>query len=141
MRWQEAPRVDLAWLCERANVAPSPGLMAIEALDRNGQIAGMVGYDGWTEGSCCMHIALASPAALRTLIRPAFGIPFVELGRRVTLAMVLATNARSLALCHHVGFRDLCRIRDAWKPGVDMVLLEMRREWCRYIPEEVRRAA
>lgn len=121
------------WIAERANLAIGPAFRAIEAVDAVGRIHGMVGYDGWTPNAVCMHVALENPACLRHLLVPGFGIPFVELGRGVALAHVLSTNARSLALVPRVGFRFVCRVRDGFKPGIDSVWFEMRKEECRWI--------
>lgn len=124
-----------AWIAQRAGLTAGPSFRAIEAVDEAGRIHGMVGYDGWTENAVCLHVALENPACLRHLLKPGFGIPFVELGRGVALASVLSTNERSLALVPRLGFRFAHRVRDGWKPGVDVVWFEMRREECRWIRE------
>jgi RimJ/RimL family protein N-acetyltransferase len=131
-----APVEHYGWILQRIGLAPTGRFRAIEALDpRTGEIRGMVGYDGWTHNAVQMHIALASAAALRPLLRPAFAYPFHEIGLGVVLAPVVASNARSLALVAHAGFTEVCRIRDGAELGVDMVLHEMRREHCRYLGE------
>jgi RimJ/RimL family protein N-acetyltransferase len=136
-----APPEHYPWIAKRASLVIGPGFRAIEAVDREGNIAGMVGYDGWTDNSVSMHIALDNPAALRHILRPAFGIPFVEFGKGVVFGTVLSTNEKALKLDKHVGFREVARLKDAWAKGVDAVVLEMRREDCRWIPQEARKAA
>jgi RimJ/RimL family protein N-acetyltransferase len=81
-----------------------------------------------------MHIALENPAALRSLLGPAFRIPFLNLGLGVAMASVLGNNARSLALVKSVGFREACRIRDGYSAGVDLVIFEMQKADCRWVP-------
>jgi RimJ/RimL family protein N-acetyltransferase len=132
---REATRDRYAWIAQRAPLTAGPEFRAIEAVDAAGRIHGMIGYDGWTPNAVTMHIALENPAALRSLLRPAFRVPFLGLGRQVALASVLGNNARSLALVRSVGFREACRIRDGFAVGVDLVIFEMRRDDCRWLPE------
>lgn len=135
-----APAEHLQWLAIRAHLAVTPQLRAIEAVDGD-RILGMVGYDGWMPNACAIHVAVESPIALRRLIRPGFGIPFVEAKLGVVLAWVLGTNEKSLRLTRRLGFREKMRLRDGWDRGVDLVMFEMRRETCEWIPQEHRRAA
>lgn len=128
-----APAEHLSWLASRAGLYVHPGLKAIEAVDDSGRIHGMVGYDGWTKNACCAHIALDNPGALRHLLKPGFGIPFIEFGFGVLLVQVVSTNTRSLKLVPKLGFRFAYRVRDGWAPGADMIWFEMRKEECRFI--------
>lgn len=112
----------------------TPGFKAIEAIEeRDGRILGMVAYDGWTPNACSMHVAIEEPIAVRRLVRPAFRIPFVELKKQVVIGMVLSTNLKALKLDEHLGFTIRGRIPDAWAPGVDLILLSMRRDECRFL--------
>lgn len=138
---QGAPSEHWRWLNERADIVPSPVFKAIEAVDEDGRIHGMVGFDGWTENSVVLTIALDNKAALRSLLNPVFDYAFVQAGRGIALAMVRGGNVRSQGLCRHTGFREIYRIRDGIKIGEDIVLFEMRREDCRWIKPEQRRAA
>jgi RimJ/RimL family protein N-acetyltransferase len=87
-----------------------------------------------------MHVALASVAGSRAILRPAFEYPFADCGKSVILGCVPASNARSVHLAERLGFRVTHRTRDGWAPGVDLVGLEMRREECRWLEAE-RKAA
>ena len=132
---------EYGWLVERAGCDVTPGFKAIKAVDDAGRIHGMIGYGAWTANSCLMHIALDNPASLRSLLKWCFRYVFEQTGRGVAFATVRGTNARSLRLCKRVGFREVYRLRDAVAVGEDMVLFEMRREDCRWIPEMARKAA
>ena len=129
-----APPEHYSWIADRAALIVSPAFRALEALDAEGNILGMVGYDGWTPNSCCMHVALESQIATRRLLTRAFTVPF-RLGRNVLLASVLSTNTKSLKFVKHLGFKVKARIQDGWSKGVDLVLFEMRRENCRWVKE------
>ena len=128
-----APREHLGWLAERAKVNVTPDLHAVEAIDDQGKIHGMLATDGWTPNSCCMHVALDNPVVLRRLLPMVFGIIFNQLGKNVALVTVLGNNTRSLRLVHHVGFREIARIRDGWARGVDLTIHELRKKDCRFI--------
>jgi hypothetical protein len=130
---QPAPAAHYPWLAQRAHLIVGSQFRAIEAIDGAGRIVAMVGYDGWTESAVSMHVTLEYPAALRRILRPAFGIPFVELGKKLVLCQVLSTNAQSLALVKGVGFRQVYRGRDWWADGVDLVFFEMRKKDCRWV--------
>ena len=122
-----------SWICERARLVVTPGFQALEAVARDGRILGMVAYDGYRPNSVNMHMALDWRSAARHLLRPAFHGAFVELGRGIVYGQVLSSNPRSLALCLHLGFREVARLKDAWEPGVDIHLVEMRRDECRWL--------
>ena len=128
-----APREMHGWLAQRARVTAGPTFHAIAAIDDNGGIAGMVGFDGWLPNACSMHVALEDPHAFWTLVRPAFGIPFDHYGFACVVAPVVSTNKRSLRFVKGLGFREKASFRDAFGRGVDLVLFEMRREHCRWL--------
>lgn len=132
----EATGSDLEWLASRAQLVISPALRAIKAVDGAGRIVAMVGFDGWTPNACSLHVAVEHPAALRHVLRAAFEIAFCRLGKQVVTAVVLSTNKRSLRLVRHLGFVESGRIRNGWAPGVSLLLFEMQRADCRWIPQE-----
>jgi RimJ/RimL family protein N-acetyltransferase len=130
---------EFGWLVERAECAITPGFRAIAAEDQ-GRIVGMVGFDGWTPNSVTMHVALDSPACLRSLLPEIFDYAFRQAGKGLALGIIPAGNERSVNLAKRVGFREAYRVRDGWSVGEDLIVLEMRREECRWIPQ-ARKAA
>lgn len=129
------------WIEKRAGVSAGPMFRAIEAVDSAGRIHGMVGFDSWMPNSATLSIALDNPAAFRHLLAPAFRIPFVEFGRGLVQVIVLSTNAKSLRLVKHVGFKETHRVRDGWAVGADLVMFEMRRKDCRWLSENTKQEA
>ena len=128
--WDHVP-----WLTSRALFTASPEFKGIEAVDDTGRIHGMAGFDGWTPNSVVVTIALDNPAALRNLLPAIFGYAFVQANRGVLLAVVQGINERSLKLCKHVGLSEVCRIRDGVDLGNDMIIMQMRREDCRWLQQ------
>ena len=133
-----SPPERFKWLADRIPITLSSQFGALEAVDERGRTVAMVGYDGWTTNGVSLHIALEHPAALRHVLGPGFGIPFIELGKQVVVATVLSNNARSMRLVPRLGFREVFRGREWWSPGVDVVFFEMRREECRYVRKALR---
>ena len=129
------------WLTSRTKGSVSPDFKAIEAVDKEGRIHGMVGYSGWTDTAVVMHIALDNPAALRHLVQPGFSYPFIMANRFISLVIVNSNNPRSMNLCEHLGYREVYRVKDGFQVGVDQVLYEMRRDECRWLEPSWRRAA
>ena len=113
----------------------SSKFFAIEAVDKNETIHGMVGYDGWAENSVVMTIALDNPACFRSLLPEMFTLAFMDLNKGVALTTVASTNKRSMNLCERVGFKQIARVKDGISLGVDYVFYEMRREDCRWIKQ------
>lgn len=130
------PRPAVKWLEERVGVELSSSARAIAAVNAAGQVRGMVAYDGWTDSSAQVHVAADAPAAWRALVRPMFQYPFLQGGRTVLIALVRASNKRSLRLAMGLGAEVVCRIRDAAAVGEDLVVVQMRREGCHWIRKE-----
>jgi hypothetical protein len=128
-----APPEHFDWILSRTGCARTDGFRAIEAVDPDGRIRGMVAFDLWTVNSVQMHLALEAPVVLRSLLRPAFTYVFEESDRGVAIGIVPAHNARALELDKHIGFREAHRIKDGWAPGDDLVVLEMRKHECRWL--------
>lgn len=137
---QAALPAHFGWIRDRAECAIGPDFRAIEAIDRRGVIAGMIGFDSWTPNSVTMHVALDNPACLRSLLPAIFDYAFVQAGKGLALGIIPAGNERSVNLAKRVGFREAYRVRDGWAVGEDLIVLEMRLEECRWIPQ-ARKAA
>jgi RimJ/RimL family protein N-acetyltransferase len=138
---QPMPPDHFPWFAERAGLAWSPGFQAIEAVDGKGRVRGMVGYDGWRPSAVCVHIALDDRLALKYLLRPAFRIPFLGWGANTLIGTVKSNNAAALELDLNLGFKEIGRVSDGWDFGVDMVILAMRRDECRWLKDRPARAA
>ena len=130
---QAAPMNHLAWLAERAGCVLTADFRAIEAVDARGSIRGMVGFHHWTPNAVVMDVAVATPAAVRALLRPAFSYPFEQMGVGLALCAVASNNARALKFVGSLGFEEKCSMRDAFGPGVDLVWHELRRQNCRWL--------
>jgi L-amino acid N-acyltransferase YncA len=139
---QMAPPEHFGWLLSRTGGCATHCFRALEAVDAKGQIKGMVGYDCWTPNSVQISVALDSPVVARSLLRRAFQYPFVECNRQMLWAVISSRNSEALKLDAHLGFVETHRIREGHSPGIDLVLMEMRRADCRWLrPEEKHHAS
>lgn len=133
MKVTAAERRDFQWLIERTSCAASGGFRAIKAVDSQGQIRGMVGYDLWTKNAVTCHMAVETPIAWRALIPACFQYPFEECRREIMLGVIPADNTKSWGMAGHLGFKLVHTVRDGWARGVDLLMLELRRDDCRFL--------
>jgi RimJ/RimL family protein N-acetyltransferase len=131
VRVRAAAPEEYGWLTARTGYQPGGDFRAIVA--EAGRVRGLVGFDRWTPASVHMHVALDSMAAGRPLLHSAFAYVFGQCERRLARGEVRASNLRVIALALHLGFRQAHTVKDGWEAGDDLVLLEMRREECRWI--------
>ena len=120
-----------AWLCTRLGLELPPPLTCIGST-RDNYFVGVVGFSDYNGASMQMHVAGEGNWATKDLLRLAFDYPFNQCGVKVLLAYVAATNLKSVAMCHHVGFTIEHVITDAHPDG-DLLIFAMRPEKCRYL--------
>lgn len=137
MNVRAATPEEYSWLLGRVGYTPTASFRALAAVDNTGRVRGMVGFDSWTENSAQAHFAVDTPMALRELAPAAFEYVFHQAGRGVLVGVVREDNARSRRATKHLGFKEAYRIRDGAAAGVALLLYELRREECRYLPQPV----
>jgi hypothetical protein len=119
---------DFAWFEKRTGyVLPSNARgLAVGAPPR-----AMVAYDAWTPNSAHVHVAIEAPGTCRRLLTESFRWAFGAVG--VLVAVIRESNRRSVRLAQHLGFTETHRIADGWQAGEALIVLEMRREDCRWL--------
>lgn len=120
-----APLEHYPWLLDRIALPYSADMRAIEAVDDEGRIWGMVGYTNWTPNSVRMHLS-AEPYCWRPLIRPAFEYPFQTRG--LVLVQLPAHASHGVSIAKRLGFKETHRIRDGFAVGDDLIILEKHKE-------------
>jgi hypothetical protein len=137
---RQAPAEHLPWLAERAQINLHPGVLAIEAVNEQGRIVAMVGYERHYVGACMMHVAIDHPAALRHVLRPGFRLAFDKhphgFGCAEVFAPVRDDNRASLLLVEHLGFKKFHYGKDWMGQGVGLVWFGMRRGECRFLGKD-----
>lgn len=138
MRVQAAPPAHFPWLEERTGCVLTRNARAIEAVDDSGRVRGMVAFDAWTSNSVQAHMAVDAPVVWRALLPAAMDYAFRQAGKGLLLGIIPSHNARSVGFTRHVGFREAYRVPDGWALGDDLVVMELRREECRWLRKEAR---
>lgn len=99
----------------------------------DGKLLGGVIYDGYTRNCIFMHQAGFSKMWLAgDMLRLAFDYPFNQLKVGKVAGTIPSTNTKLLELNLRLGFKEECRIRDAFPDG-DMIVLTMTRAECRWL--------
>lgn len=129
---------DMGFLKARSRAALTPDARAIAYLDAKGDTQAMLVFDRWTPASAEVHMASDNPVALYRLIRPAAQWAFVQAGLTSLTGVMRSSNSRGIRFAKRAGFREVWRQSHGWNDAEDMVVLEMRREDCRWAPKEQR---
>lgn len=95
-------------------------------------LIGVVGYNGFCGKTCQMHMAGDGNWVNREFLFAAFDYPFNQLKLNMVLGPVAGDNARALKLDAHLGFKEVARVKDGWDDGVDLIVLGLKREDCRW---------
>lgn len=101
----------------------------------NGEIVGVVVFDTFSDGDCLIHVVSDGSRRWfsREFVVRAMAYPFLQLNFRGITALVLADNARSLAMCRHFGFTAEGRLRRRGPKGQDIIVFGLLREECRWL--------
>lgn len=135
---EAANEADIQRFLEATSYHPTDQFKAIVMRDGAGEIQAMAGYDYWTPNAVQMHIWIAHPEAYlsKEFIQEGFGYPFSS-GRSLVIGVTPGDNTRALEFNRKIGFVEKHRIKDGWSLGTDMVIQEMRRDDCRWIPRRI----
>lgn len=121
-----------AWLCGRLGMAHTSDLVCIGNRGADGEIIGVVGYEGFNGASIQMHTAGEGNWLTRQFLWAIFHYPFVVCKAKVAIAPVASNNARALRLNERVGFVVEHVIADGHPDG-DLILMTMRPSACRFV--------
>lgn len=108
---------------------------------RNGELIASVGYSHFCGRTCAMLVASEGTNWItRDLLWASFDYPFNQCDMVQIFASVARNNPKALKLDLHLGFEILTTVKDGKAPGVDLDVLTMKRENCRWLTK-LRKAA
>ena len=108
-------------------VEDSCGMTAYDT-DKGKFVAGMV-MDNWTDTSCQGHFCITTPMILRAgFFDVCTDYVFNERGMKLFYASVPSQYEKALKFLPQVGFTEVVRLKDAFKEGVDCVIMELKKE-------------
>lgn len=120
------------WLHDRIGLTWSDDFVAIGRVV-NGDLVGVVGYNGHNGSSCQMHMAGDSPRwGSKHFLREVFRYPFEMLGYKVVFGVVPSGNQVALDIDRRLGFEEIAMIPGAHPDGA-LHILVMRRENCPWL--------
>jgi hypothetical protein len=130
------PDKDWAWINEYLPilwVEDTIGLIAVD-IESFKPLAACV-MDNWTETSVQCHLLILDKRAIRgKFLDTCFDFVFNDMQRDIMYGLVPGDNSKALRLNEHMGFTEKCRFEGAFKPGVDYVIMELKKENCKYLP-------
>ena len=98
----------------------------------DGQIRAVVVFCGFYGKSCMIHVGAEGQHWMtKDYLKEVFNYTFNKLKLKVIIGTVSGSNKKALKLNRHLGFRDVATIPDAHDDG-DLVILEMRPEYCKW---------
>lgn len=101
---------------------------------RDGKLSAAVAAHEWTPNSCFMHWIIEDPMVLRhKLFEQIADWIFNETHRTIIYGKIVHTNSKSIKLAEHIGFKQIARLKDGFKEGVDFLIFEMRKDTCRWL--------
>lgn len=131
MNIRAATPPELLALARYVGFYPTSQAKGVVAVDGHGHVRGGVAFDGWTESSATVHMAVETPIAWRSLLPEAMRYAFEQAGRRVLVGTVRESNRLSRRVTEHIGFRLLARLEDGAARGEALLIYHLRPEWCR----------
>ena len=131
----------LPWAAERIGLGEFRKDATAIGQEKDGQIVAVVVYDCFTPVECSVHIA--SDGSRRWLnkefLAASFAYPFMQCRFESITGLVQADNADALRFDMHIGWKTVGVRHKAAPGGKDIVILEMLRADCRWIPEDYRK--
>jgi RimJ/RimL family protein N-acetyltransferase len=125
---------DWEWVTDRLPLKQCEGGTGITAYDDvDGRIlAVMVNYN-WTPNAVEGHFVIDSMIALRRgFLEECASYLFTQAGRKKAFGQVPSDNEQALRLNKKIGFKELIRLKDVYGDGIDNVILELKREDCKF---------
>lgn len=122
----------------------NPAVDVVISRVEDGKLLGGVIFNGFTGASIAIHMAGFDPHWVnRDMLWVAFDYPFRQLDCKKLFGLLPSSNQKALEIDLKLGFKKVAVIPEVY-PDADMVVLEMRREDCRWLnltPRELRRGS
>lgn len=113
---------------------PVSDVVISNVSDEDGRLLGGVTYDGYTQNCIFIHQGGFDKHWLsKTMLWVAFDYPFNQLKVAKLAGTIPEHDKDLLDINRRLGFKEECRIKDAYGPGDDMLILSMLREECRWL--------
>ena len=126
------------WIKRRLPVLAVEDSCGIVAVKTGRIYVGACVMDNWTANSVQCSFVVENPLVLREgFLRMCCSYVFEECGKKKAYAQVASNNVKSLKFVKHIGFVEQCVLKDVYGDGIHCVILELVKENCNYLLEEV----
>jgi hypothetical protein len=130
------------WIWERAYPLRTIDTQGIVAYDGNGKICAMVVMDSWTPSGCQTHFAIDNPMAIKAGLFQQVAIHIhVTAGRRYIFGLIPADNEKAHKFDLKMGFKEVARVPDGYREGVDYIVVRLAKEDNPWLPEQFKTEA
>lgn len=139
-RTPEDYEVCRAYLRERGESPPEHTDWRVLAVtDEAQRIVALATFDCFVGRTCYMHLEGFDGSDARWLtgpfIRAVFKYLFIDVGVIQVFGPVDSRDERLLRMARYLDFEELHRVKDGWEDGVDLVMMSLRKENCRWLEE------
>ena len=105
----------------------------IIGVDAEGDYVACALLDSWSHTAVQAHIWIRNPLAIKAgFLTEIANYVYGFGGREIIVGLVPADNQKALNFDRRIGFTEIGRIKDGHAVGVDVVILEMRKDDCRW---------
>jgi RimJ/RimL family protein N-acetyltransferase len=115
------------------------GIMAIDSTTDT--TVGACLFDNWTNNSVQCHFMITTPMVLKHgFLEACFDFMFNVGNVSRVYGLVPGNNTKAIKFNEHMGFTIKATMEEAYDVGIDYLLMEMKRENCRFIADTQRAA-
>jgi hypothetical protein len=131
-------QTDWAWVQSQVGILRVEDTGGMIGYDEDtGEILAACMWDNWTANSVQCHFMTTNPIVFKHgFAQEVFDYIFHYKERKFIYGMVPGDNEKALKINEHFGFTEKMRLPDAWADGIDYVVVELKKENCRYLPQE-----
>lgn len=128
---------DWAWFNHYLPVIRCEDTHGVIAVDTDTQkYLGAFIMDNETQNSIQAHFLILNPMVLRhKFIEFCADLVFNIMGKKCLYALVPADNEKACSVNKKIGFTEKVRLEEAYRAGVDYLLMELTPKNCRYLEE------
>ena len=127
----------MKWITDKVPVIWMEDSCGFVALNQFNDYMGALVLDTITENSTTCTFVIENPIVLKhKFLHLSCSYVFDVLGKKKAYVQVASNNERSLKFVKKIGFEEQCTLKDAFRDGVDCVILELTRDKCKYLLDE-----
>ena len=130
---------DWKWVCNTMPMNRSEETSGLVAYDKaTGLPLAATICDSWSPMTVNCHIIIENPIVLRHgFFEECANWIFGVCGRERIFGLVPANNEKALKLNKHLGYKELIRLTNGYRDGIDYVLMELVNTDCKFWDGEI----